>query len=77
VQPSCASGAGGSREAKPLASDLGAHHVAGYVLTTENLERQRVLQVALDCALERPGAVDGVVPLLREEGAGAVREPRG
>src|SRR5690606_33097819 len=60
--------------AEDQAVALGRHHdgVAGAELAGEDLLRQRVLQLLLDGALERPGAVDRVEADIAKQGQGAV-----
>src|SRR2546422_9172057 len=55
------------RQRIPVLRPIDAHAVALDVLPLEHGDRERILQQALDGALERPSAVDGIVALGDEQ----------
>ena len=54
-------------EAERALAGIDQDGVTGNVLAGEDLHGERILEVLLDCPLQRPGAVDRVVPVLGEE----------
>src|SRR5690349_19071649 len=62
------------REAQVVSGALGTHRISLVEPSLEQLQRDRVLELALDDPLERPRAVDRIVALRREQFLGLGRD---